>query len=219
MKKILWLALVTMLFACQQEELDVVENQEDTQNTTTDLQLMSLVQSVTSHDGSYDDVVDRASCFSINLPYVCLYNGYEYVVDDPSDLKFFDENDELIPVFPITVTFADHLQREIDSYESLMALSDECAAGTLFNQQITCIDFDYPLSLSIFNTENSDFETLTFNHDRDVFTGIESLELDEGVIATLNYPLTVRLLNGNQLIIESNDQLRVEILNIIPLCD
>ncbi|NND61856.1 MAG: hypothetical protein HKN48_01550 [Flavobacteriaceae bacterium] len=216
MKKYAVLAFAMIMMSCQKEELTVVETQEET-TISTDAQLLSLVQSVASHDGSFDDVVDGASCFSIDFPYICQVNGEQYTVTSPTDLEDYTMYDELIPVFPVSITFADHTQMKVASYEQLMALSVECADGDLWNDRITCIDFEYPVTLSLFNTDNSDFQTLVFNHDRDTFVGIRDIETQ--IIATLNYPITVQLENGERITITSNETLKAEILNIIPVCE
>ncbi len=216
MKKYAVLAMMMLMISCQTEELTVVENQDETESAA-DAQLLSLVQSVATHDGSYDDVVDGASCFSIDFPYVCQVNGETYTVNSVEDIENFTKYDTLIPVFPVSITYANHVEAILASYEEMEQLAQQCENGDLWNDTITCIDFNYPVSLSLFNPDNSDFQTLTFNHDRDTFLGIQDIETQ--IIATINYPITVRLENGESITITSNEILRAEILNIIPICE
>jgi hypothetical protein len=215
MKKYVGLVLLVILAGCQKEEFEIV--QDDDQEIAQDGQLLRMVQTVATHDGSFDDVVDDSSCFSIDFPYICNFNGKLYPVNRASDLLPFSTYDNLVPEFPVNVTLANYLQVEVPNLEAFENLIAQCQNGDLFNDRITCIDLEYPVSLALFDSDSGDFETLVFNHDRDTFTGIGAIE--DGWVASLNYPLEVTLESGALITITSNEQLKSEILNIIPLCD
>lgn len=215
MKKYVGLVLLVLLASCQKEEFEIL--QDDDLEVTQDGQLLRLVQTVATHDGSFDDVVDDSSCFSIDFPYVCNFNGKPYPVNSAADLSPFSMYDDLVPEFPVNVTLANYLQLEVPNIDAFENLITQCQNGDLFNDRITCIDLEYPVSLALFDADNGDFETVVFNHDKDTFTGIGAIE--EGWVARLNYPLSVTLESGALITITSSEQLKSEILNIIPLCD
>ncbi|GAB5401200.1 MAG: hypothetical protein Aureis2KO_27850 [Aureisphaera sp.] len=216
MKNYVWVFLLLTLVSCQKEEFRVVESQDE-QQLSQDDELLNLVKTVATHDGSFDDVVDESSCFSIDFPYNCTANGKEYTVTKAEDLWPFTMYDELIPEFPVNVTFADYFQMEVPTYAALKNLMAQCANGDIYNERITCVDLEYPVEISVFDPSTSNFETITFNHDRDTFTGIELL--NEDWIANISYPINIMLENGGAVTIESNDELKFQILAHIPICD
>ena len=218
MKRICLALLVLMMVSCQEEELTVVEEQQDSENIASmDAELRALVQSVTSHDGSHDDIVDKASCFSINFPYEVFYNGEPYQINSIADLAPFNEDDEIIPVFPITVTYANYESRDFANYFDFLAEVDRCNAEQLFNDTVTCIDIVYPMSLALYDVENSDFTTLVLDHDKLTF---ESLEyIPDGIIVSINYPMEVVWENGAVVRLTRNDDLKTEIFTAAEFCN
>ena len=216
MKYLLYAMLLLFLAGCQKEEFTVIETPDDA-SFTQDNELKSLIMSVVAHDGSYDDIVDHSSCFSIDFPYTCYYNGQEYEVNSIEDLSGFNYGANLIPKFPITITFADYASLEVPNIKAFEELINLCANGTLFNDSITCVDISYPIDISLYNTVTSSFETISFLHDKQTFQSIE--ELDENLIASIQYPIEILLPNNVVLTIESNDVLKTEILSMIPICE
>ncbi|MBX2827693.1 MAG: hypothetical protein KTR22_05995 [Flavobacteriaceae bacterium] len=217
MKNYVWVFALMLLVSCQEEEFQVIESQDEEQQLSQDDELLNLVKTVATHDGTFDDVVDESSCFSINFPYDCTANGVEYTVNSPQDLLPFTIYDDLIPKFPVTVTFADYRELEVPTYAALKNLIAQCQSGDIFDERITCVDLEYPVQLSVYDPVTTNFETLTFNHDRDTFTGIEFL--NEDWIANISYPITIMLENGGAVAIESNEELKLQILAHIPICD
>lgn len=216
MRYFLYIMLLLVFTGCQEEELTVVQAPDD-ESFIQDGQLKRLIMSVVSHDGSFDDIVDDSSCFSINFPYTCIYRGREYPVNTIEALSVFGEGANLMPKFPVTVTLADYISVEVPNVEVYRDLQNACSNGTLFNESITCVDISYPVSVSIYNTVTSNFETISFLHDKQTFQTIE--EMDESLIANIQYPIEILLPNKVVLTIESNDVLKSEILSMIPICE
>lgn len=216
MKYMVYFMLCCMVISCQKEELKIVEGQEE-ESFIQDSELANLLASVVSHDGSFDDVVDNSSCFSINFPYICRINGHLYPVNSADDLAPFGESDLLIPEFPIDITFANHLEATVPSYEVFKILIAQCANGELWNQHISCVDLMYPIYVAIYNPETSEFETISFTDDKQTFQTIQ--DFNENVIASINYPIEIKLDNKIVLTINSNDILKSEILDKVPFCE
>lgn len=216
MKYFLYLMMLVMIAGCQKEELTVIEGQDD-EAFNQDRQLKTLVMSVVSHDGSFDDIVDNSSCFSIDFPYTCYYKGFPYPVNSIDDLAIFKNGDYLIPEFPVNITFADYLQAEVPHEEAFNELIDQCANGLLFNEIINCVDIIYPVRISVYDPSTSSFETIVFDHDKQTFQAI--VDFDENLIASIQYPIQLRMQNEVVLTINSNDALKSEILGMIPFCE
>ena len=217
MKNILFPMMVFLaLFGCQKEELTIKETTEE-ESFLQDIALKKTVLAVVSHDGSFDDVVDKSSCFSIDFPYVCSYNGRPYNVNSVGDLAPFTIYDELIPHFPVDITFADHKTMEVSTSEQFYELINQCSNNQLYNEIISCVDLVYPVSIALFNPDNSNFETVLFDHDKFTFETISGYS--ENIRAAINYPIQVILQDSTLISISSNEQLKEEILYILAICE
>jgi len=215
MRKYLILIFAFGVLACQKEELSVVQEQEET-SLLADKQLVGLIQSVSSHDGTFDDFVDESACFSINFPYEVLLNGELITINSINDLLTIKPMDDVVPIFPISITTANYIEIEVANQATFASYILSCANGLMYNDRITCLDFNYPISLSLYNPDNTTFETIIFNHDKETFEGLELFE--EGTIATIRFPLSVKMLDGTIITIESNQELKSRILQILNIC-
>lgn len=216
MKKLLSLILLLGLMGCQEEQLTVVENQQE-ESLALDSQLVGLMKSVSSHDGSHDNVVDRSSCFSIDFPYVCNIDGVTYTVNSASDLKPFTVYDVLTPEFPVTITYLDHSKEVIENMETYQARIEQCEQGDLNNDAITCVDFNYPVTLALYHSDTASFETIVLNHDLDTFSTLEIFA--EDTVANIEYPIVIYFQNGFSLEINSNNELKLEIIRYLNSCN
>jgi len=217
MKWICVVALSTLLFSCQKEEFRIVEEENTEASILEDQILTNLITSVSSHDGSFDDVVDRSPCFSIQFPYSVYQGDVLIEINSEEDLTMLNDNAEITPVFPLSITLATYDELDVPTETAFNNYIAMCANGEMFNDRIVCIDFSYPISISMFLPADSTFETIVLNHDRDVFTEIESFEGTE--VVNLQYPITLLYLDGTSTSINSNDELKAVILEMIPVCN
>ena len=216
MRFALILMMMIVLAGCQKEELTVTEAQND-ESFLLDRQLTMMISSIVSHDGSFDDVVDSSSCFSIDFPYTCYYYGQPYTVNSIDDLAPFSNSDELVPEFPINITFANYVTATVNSLQEFELLKTLCADGEMYDEIINCVDFLYPVRVAIYDSETSDFETISFTHDKETFLSIE--DFSPGTRANIQYPIDVVLNNKDIVSIDSNELLKTVIMNMIPLCE
>lgn len=217
MKRLIALFILIVLGSCQKEELTVVQEQDD-QNAiaSLDLQLQQLIQSVTSHDGSFDDVVDGSACFSINFPYEVFFEGEPYAVNSLQDLAPFDSSDILVPIFPIEVTHGDYRSETVTSFEFFLTLQDRCQAGSLYDDGIYCLDMAYPMEIALYDSQNVNFETITLDHDQLTFQTLGTLSSE--IIAEINYPIDILLNDGTYQAVSSNEDLKDLIIQARAAC-
>jgi hypothetical protein len=204
------------MFSCQKEQFSEVDNQEDS-SFLLDEQLTGMIKSVASHDGEFDDRIDNASCFSIEFPYGLWVDGVMHNMSSPENFAEINPTAQVMPEFPITVMAGDYSEFIINSENEFNQFIIDCHSGVLYNDIVTCVDFTYPVTISLYDSENSNFETLTLNHDWDTFSTIESL--DPNRLAAINYPVTLRLNNGTPITVTSDDNLRNEIFRIVAYCN
>lgn len=184
-----------------------------------------LMSRTSFNDGSNDNIIDNASCFNVQLPVTVIANGTEVVVDSASDYQtiedIFDadnnDTDTLEIVFPITVTFEDYTTTEVNSYPELLALIAQCPDENSDDDDIECIDFQYPITASIFNQNNELINTIFINSDYDMHEFIE--DLDDYAAVTISFPITVILSDGTTMTINSISELQTVIADADDSCD
>ena len=212
-----------LLFSCRTEDMEIVEAPaEDTFGVNSTI--ANLLKRTATNDGSYDNIIDGASCFDILLPVTVIANGIEVVIQNEDDIdivedifdEFSDDTDTLEIIFPITVIFDDYSQVVVNSQAELNALALQCPdKGD--DDDIECIDIQYPITASIFNENNELIDTIVINSDEELFDFLD--DIDEGTIVTFDFPFTVILWDGTTVEINNFVQLQSVIESAIDQCD
>ena len=73
------------------------------------------------------------------------------------------------------------------------------------DDDIECIDFKYPISISIYNLNFQVIDVVTINSDRQLHHFIKNLE--RGVLASLNFPVTMVYADGSTIEVHNNQEL------------
>lgn len=219
-------ALIIFLFAlssCQREseEITPVKPKEVISPSSA---VAAYIERVTLKDGSSDNIIDHASCVSLVLPVTVIVNGEQIRIDSASDFvlieKILDhsvsDDDSVSVVFPVTVILSDHSQRTLSNQEELTAIARTCTEGG-GDDDIECIDFEYPVTLSVYDSLNQAFRTVTLEDDEDLFEFFEHLK--ESDLAAFKFPITLVVNDGQEIAISNNDQLEDAIVNAMQGCD
>ncbi|MCF6349569.1 MAG: hypothetical protein L3J23_00870 [Flavobacteriaceae bacterium] len=226
LKKIILLifALILFLVSCRKEEIELITTPEEEQ-LLKNSEVAILIQKISTNDGSIDNIIDNTNCLTIQLPVTVIVNGSELEINTIEDYllieNIFDEldNDEdhLEIQFPITVILVNFIEIGLNSLDELNILSQTCNDENEIDFDIECIDFQYPISISSFNTNNGLIETITFNEDREVFAFIENIDTND--IITVNFPITLIIFDGSTIIVNNLLELEEEINTYKDLCD
>ena len=217
------LSIVTIVTSCRKESMEFIQETEDTLESTS--VVANLIQRTAKQDGSIDNIIDRANCLRIEFPVTVSANTIEVIVNSVDDLytieAIFDDEDEdtnlLEITFPITVKSADFTETIINSSTELLTLANNCNGENQIDDDIECLDFEYPITASAFNTNNELIETITINSDAVLYNFIESIN-EEDVIA-LTFPITITLTDGAQLTVFSLTELESTITTYANTCD
>ncbi|WP_198658923.1 hypothetical protein [Winogradskyella tangerina] len=180
-----------------------------------------LMSNVATNDGSFDNIIDSASCLSVQLPVTVTVNGIELVIDDEDGYEdiediidlFDDDIDSIIISYPITVILTDFSTVVVNSDTELAALASNCVGENEDDDDIECIDFQYPITASIYNENNDLINTITINNDNEMYDFID--DLDEFAAVTINFPITVIFADGTT----QNINTIQELANAIELAD
>ncbi|MDG1572143.1 hypothetical protein OZ410_07430 [Robiginitalea sp. M366] len=231
MKKFLYLATYTLLLfgalsltSCQEEFEEVNTSNTAGVSFKASSETAILIEKTSSRDGSFDNIVDRSSCFALNFPYTVNVNGIDITIDSKEDLElieeifdeFEDDLDVLEIVFPITITLADHSVIVIENRAALEELAQTCVEGG-DDDDIECIDFVYPVTFYTFDINNTQTGTVTVENDEQMRRFFD--ELDEDDIVSLEYPVTLIKFDGTEIQVNSNAELAAALRMAKDACD
>jgi hypothetical protein len=228
MKTLLLLPFFALLLftSCQEEVLEVTPPVNESETITATSELTSLMSKTSIMDGSKDNIIDKASCLAIELPVKVVVHGLEISVDSIEDYKvieavfdeFEDDDDNLEFIFPITIIKSDYSEIVIANREVLHDLIENCQGENEPDDDIECIDFQYPISFSVYNSDFQVINTIKIEDDRQLYRFIKRVREGE-VFASLNFPVTMALADGTTVEVRNNKQLQETIEAAKDACD
>ncbi len=218
----LFLVSVWIFTGCQEPIEEVIDPPADAV-ITANSNVATLLQRVSLNDGSDDNIVDSSSCISLVLPFTVNVNGLEIVVDSEDDLELiedifdeFENDDDLLEIlFPITVILPDHSEFTIENEDALEDLAEQCDDDE--DEDIECLDFEYPITVSTYDTINQTSSVIVLENDEDLYNLIEDLDEDE--LVGINFPITVILADSSTIEINNNHELEEIIEDVEDDCD
>lgn len=218
------LSLLSVLLSCRQEEI-VSINPPVEETLNPDSNVADLMLRTVTNDGSRDNILDYANCFKIKLPTTVIANETNISINSESDYdvveSIFDEFDEdtdnLSLSFPIIIILTDFSEVIINNSSEFNAYALDCNGENVSDFDIECIDFIYPITSSIFNTANELISSETFTNDKELFVFIENISASD--IISIDFPLSVRLYDETQILINTLSELETAILNAQGNCD
>lgn len=218
------MASLVLNTSCRTEEIEFEQAPlEDTLSPNSTVS--NLMQRTAMNDGSNSNIVDNSNCFNIQFPFTVIVNGVEIVVESQDDYDLIedifdaldDDDDELIIVFPIVIILNDYSQITINNYAELYSYSNTCSGENENDDDIECIDFQYPISASIFNSNNELLQTFTIDNDNELYNFIE--DIDDNDLVTINFPITLILFDGTTLVVNNLNELENAIDTYDEICD
>lgn len=200
--------------SCQDEVFEETPINEE-ELLVANSELANLVQSTAARNGSVDNILDNANCLSINLPVTVIVNDITITINTLEDLElvedifneFENDDDVLDLLFPITIVLNDHTEIVINNQDELDVFVEQCTDDS--DDDIECIDFQYPISFSIYNTSFQIIETVVIANDRELHEFLERVEnSDSGaLLVSLNFPVTMVYANGETIEVHNNQEL------------
>lgn len=194
----IFVLMFAVLISCRTED-DLSIDPPEGANIEADSQLAILMQNVALNDGSLDDIIDSANCLEILLPLNVEIDGITYIIDNEGDYNDIEDvidnanldNDDLVISFPITVILPNFSTVQVSTDEELEDLGATCLGAFEDDDDIECIDFDYPVTASAFDITNELITTIVISSDVELFEFVNSISNFSAV--TLNFPITVIL--------------------------
>jgi len=222
-KKPIVLILLSVIFlvSCRDEVLIEI----DESNLKANTNLASLMQRTALNDGSNDNIIDSANCFNIQLPVTVIANGLEIIVNSEEDFETiedifdeFDDDEDSIEIrFPYRIILSDFTEMVIHNQGEHNGFRNACNGENEIDDDIECLDFQYPIRGSIFNTTTEQTSRIVINNDKKMYDFIDDLGSDD--VANIEFPIHVILFDGSEVSISSLEQLENVIENAKDDCD
>lgn len=213
-----------MFASCRTEETEIIQTPPEDTLVPNSL-IASLMQKTSINDGSKDNIIDYANCFNIKLPVTVLVNGEEIYVNSEVDYKIiehiFDDSDDDIDTinitFPIQIILDDFSEVTVSNSSELTIYSIKCNGENEADDDIECLDFKFPITAFLYNSNNEIIKTIKIDSDSNLYNFIK--ELDNFDFVTINFPISVTLLDGTEIGINNLLELENTIKAYENACD
>lgn len=222
------MAIALLFYGCSLDDSEPVDEPEPgfqlTETNNLDAELISLLVQMATNDGSFDNIVDGASCLEVNFPYRIEIDSFEYEIKSEEDFDLIeakfdaleDDNDVLSFIYPITITIDDHSEVVIDSLEELNKRIEACVEGGS-DDDIECIDVIFPVTFFTFNITQEQTNSVIVSDDSELRRFLTGLT-DEDVVS-VSYPVDFELYDESRVTVNSFNQLKLTILDAAYACD
>ncbi len=216
------LLLCMVLGSCRKEEFEF-EGTPPGQTLKANSTVANLLQRIALKDGSPDNLIDGASCFSLKLPVTVEVDGLEVIIDQTEDYATLEELldnavDGFAEIqFPVTLINPDFSETTIATSEEFNTKRAECPMGDAQDLDIECVDIQYPFNVSLFNTVTELTTTTTIGHDEALYGFIAALNEDD--VVEIQFPVVLLLSDGTENEIDDLVALETTVENVKDDCD
>ncbi len=212
--------VVLLGVSCQKEETEYIDT-TDKDTITANSVITTILGRTAQNEGSWDDIIDGTSCAAIQYPLTVIANGQEVTLQSIADVQlivaifaqFPNDIDTLEIVFPITLIMWDYTEVEVNSQEELNQIIANCISNGQGDNEISCIGFQYPITIYTYNSAQEQTGTVVINSDFELFQFIQNL--DENDVYSLDFPVTVILDDGSTQTVNNTQELQ----DLIESCE
>lgn len=214
--------LALVVTSCQSEGDTVI--QDTTNNFTKTSPISSLISRVSQYETTTDNVLDGTSNCSIKLPahvtvngqyvYVTSAAGYQEVQNIKNQSNMDD--DKVHFSFPVTMIYPNYYEHMVSNETDFNTIMAGYGDDGPYHE-VSCLNFNFPISINIYNTNNQVASTTTITGDSQFYNFIHNL--NEAQIVGIVFPIVVTDSNSQQVTIHNNDELEDAINTAVGACN
>jgi hypothetical protein len=213
--------VVFVFFSCQ-DEIETINTNADNSFTKSS-PIAALVSRVSQYETTADNVLDGTSNCSIKLPAHITVNSQNVYVASEADFQSVQniknqsstDDDKIHFSYPITIIYPNHYEQIVSSESQFENLLDEYGDDSP-NHDVNCLDFNYPISINIYNSNNQVASSVAINNDSQLYNFVENLTAGE--IVGIVFPVILTKTMGGTVIVNTNAELEVAINTAIDEC-
>ncbi len=176
----------------------------------------TLIERTVLHDGSYDNILDHASCVSLKLPVTIRIKNQTIQLDIKEDIQALashPDKDKIRLIFPVTIVLSDYSEVTIKDKKKLDDQIKKCGD----DKDVECTDFEFPLLVYSYNLDRQLQATHTIENDRQLFALMKAFKADD--IMSFKFPFKMNPKGSSIIEIGNNIQLDDHILSFDNGCD
>ncbi len=222
--KLVFLIIFTIvLFSSCRNEEDIFISGSNEPALKVTSKVATLMQQISLKDGSNDNIIDEANCFSIQLPVTVIVNGSVTVINTESDFISIENTlnntigSSVQLGFPLTIILSNYSEVIISDQNELDVVRSNCNGENEVDEDIECIDFNYPILGIIFDTVTEQTDSFTLDNDNQLYDFIDDLDTDD--IVNINFPIILTLFDGTIMEVDNLIDLENIINNFKDSCD
>ena len=213
------LSFIVALLSCQKEYTNIDEPDKST-TIIADDNIADLISKMVLKDGSFDNIIDRCSEISIKFPYAVSIEEQLIQISSREDIEeikqnYFHLRDDIDISYPVTVSFSDYSELVLTNADELEEIQEQYNT-TLEDDDIECLNFIYPIEITLYNTLYQSSETVVVTNDYDTYSIFSDMD---NLVLEISFPIQIESLNQDTITIHNNDELEDEIEKIIDNCD
>ncbi|VXB53977.1 conserved hypothetical protein [Flavobacterium sp. 9AF] len=203
--------LFVLIFACQKEENEIVQ---DETSLSAKAPLFRLMSRVAQNPTSHDNVLDNSNCFTVQLPVEVIVNGQQITVLNAAGYQLVDDainansnDDDIVNfVFPITIQFQNFESLIISNENDLHDVLEDCEEEEDHDShEIDCVSFAYPIIFTTYDSINQITGNITIHSNQQMYNFLH--DVDEQLLLSIVYPVSI-VNNANQnTVVNSNEEL------------
>jgi len=182
MKRI-FLILVLVCVSCFDDDSTLIES-DNTAHISS--KLTKSIKTIALHDASYDDIIDNSFCFSLEFPYEVLVNSELKTINSVQDIETLEENSTIEIVYPVSAVFFNYEKHQINSTTDFGIIANACENNFDIDSH-SCLDFQYPVAVKVYNPAGNSFHTTNLDHDQDMYIFFDNLHDTD--IYEIEYPI------------------------------
>lgn len=210
------------IFSCQTDSESIVQDTSNNFSKTSPISL--LISRVSQYETTADNVLDGTSNCSIKLPAHVTVNGQYVYVGSTSDFQEVQDiknqsttdDDKVHFSFPITIIYPNYHEHILNTEDEFNTMMENYGDDSPYHE-VSCLNFNFPIVINIYNTSNQVASTVTIQNDTQLYSFIHGL--DDSQIVGIVFPITLTNSNSQQVTINSNAALEDAINNAVSSCN
>ncbi|MBM1106153.1 hypothetical protein JQC67_08400 [Aurantibacter crassamenti] len=225
-KSVLYFGILVLVlaFASCQKENHIEPPAEEQNSMSVSSSTTNLIARTVSNDGSWDNIIDKSSCFDINFPYRVAINGIEFTIDSQENLQQIEESfdavdtdeDYLEIMFPVTITMSDYVEVTINNNEDLQTATKQCVEGGA-DDNIECLDIVYPVTFYKFETNVQTLQSYMLQSDFELSRFLAGMGDNDRL--SIEFPISFVMYDGTIEVVNTLEELTATITSAIDSCD
>lgn len=210
--------LVSCQSEIQEQEYSMQQTITKTSPLTTYLERVAMVETVK------DNLVDKSSYCTIQLPYKVTVNNTSISINTTADyqkvednIKAYSNDNDIVAIdFPVKMVYYNYIEKVIENETDFNSLLAYWNSLPDLLSKIEGLHIKYPITITIYNADNQVASSIKVTSDQSFFTFVNNLK--ENQFIALSYPISVVNCRNNLVSIANNLEFEDAVKDAIDNC-